>query len=225
MLYTYDKDNLNYKNVTKNWILIVIGSVILLTGIISVILLHQMNNVKFISEETKNIILRENDKANEFTPERLRAYILELNIKFPHIVYAQAVQETGHFTSDIFRVNKNLMGMKRATSRPTTNKGEEFGHARYDSWKASIEDYAFFQAAYLNTIKTEDEYFEYLRQNYAEDPLYVDKLKKIIAETNNIVVTSDKITDEDFAKHCDSVIAKEQKDDIGYIKSLMELNN
>jgi flagellum-specific peptidoglycan hydrolase FlgJ len=29
-------------------------------------------------------------------------------------------------------------------------------------------------------MKSEAEYFDYLRQNYAEDPNYVDKLKKII---------------------------------------------
>ena len=33
---------------------------------------------------------------------------------------------------------------------------------------------------YLRKIKTEDEYFEYLRQNYAEDPEYVTRLKNII---------------------------------------------
>jgi hypothetical protein len=48
-----------------------------------------------------------------------------------------------------------------------------------------------FQAAYLNDIKTEEEYFQYLRANYAEDSMYVEKLKKIIKEFNtiNLVVT------------------------------------
>jgi hypothetical protein len=32
----------------------------------------------------------------------------------------------------------------------------------------------------LRSIKTEGEYFEYLRQNYAEDLTYVQRLKEII---------------------------------------------
>jgi uncharacterized FlgJ-related protein len=89
----------------------------------------RVNDVSFISEETKAIILREADKANEFTPEKLKAYILELNIRFPYIVYAQAQLETGEFKSKIFKENNNIFGMKVARKRPTTNKGEENGHA------------------------------------------------------------------------------------------------
>jgi len=44
-------------------------------------------------------------------------------------------------------------------------------------------DYAFYQAAYLNDLRSESEYFAYLGQNYAEDPGYVGKLKKIIEKT------------------------------------------
>ena len=70
--------------------------------------------------------------------------------------------------------------MKPAKLRPTTNKGENKGHAVFDTWRDCVNDYALFQAAYLNEIKSQDEYFQYLEQNYAEDPKYVDKLKKII---------------------------------------------
>jgi len=46
-----------------------------------------------------------------------------------------------------------------------------------------VVDYAFYQAAYLNDLRSEKEYFDYLGQNYAEDPMYVSKLKKIIEKT------------------------------------------
>lgn len=156
-----------------------------ITTLVAVVIgIIRVNDVSFISEETKAIILREADKANEFSPEKLKAYILELNIKFPHIVYAQAKLETGEFKSKIFKENNNLFGLKQAKRRPTTNKGEENGHAYYDNWKESVVDYGFYSARFLCEIKTEDEYFQYLSQNYAEDPNYVVKLKQIIAKSN-----------------------------------------
>lgn len=72
--------------------------------------------------------------------------------------------------------------MREAKRRPTTNKGTENGHAYFDNWKESVVDYAFYQAAYLFKLKNEGEYWDYLGQNYAEDPNYVNKLKKIIEE-------------------------------------------
>jgi hypothetical protein len=48
----------------------------------------------------------------------------------------------------------------------------------------SVIDYALYSATYLSDIKTEGEYFEYLRQNYAEDKSYVTRLKALIKKNN-----------------------------------------
>ena len=180
MLFKYDKTNLNYRKVTGLWIMTAIALVLMTVAITSFITMNQLNDVRFISEETKAIILREADKQNEFSREKLKAYILELNVKYPHIVMAQAELETGGFKSRIFKENHNLFGMKVATKRPTTNKGEENGHAYYESWRESVVDYAFYSAQYLSNIKSEADYLEYLKQSYAEDPNYVNKLINII---------------------------------------------
>lgn len=181
MIYRFDKKTLTFKNVFASWVFFV--TMAILTFVTVVIGIIRVNDVSFISEETKAIILREADKANEFSPEKLKAYILELNIKFPHIVYAQAKLETGEFKSKIFKENNNLFGMKVATRRPTTNKGEDNGHAFYVNWKESVVDYAFYSAQYLSNIKSESEYFDYLGQSYAEDPNYIPKIRKIIDKT------------------------------------------
>ena len=181
MIYRFDKKTLTFKNVFASWLFFV--TMAILTFVTVVIGIIRVNDVSFISEETKAIILREADKANEFSPEKLKAYILELNIKFPHIVYAQAQLETGEFKSKIFKENNNLFGMKVATRRPTTNKGEDNGHAFYVNWKESVVDYAFYSAQYLSNIKSESEYFDYLGQSYAEDPNYIPKIRKIIDKT------------------------------------------
>ena len=177
MIYKFDKNTLNYKRVTGKLILTILAIGALISTLMAVMTVKEINNVKYISEETKSIILKERD---EFTKEKLKAYIIELNIKYPHIVLAQAQIESGNYKSQIFKENHNLFGMKVATKRPTTNKGQENNHAYYNNWKESVIDYAFYSAQYLSDIKSEKEYLEYLRQNYAEDPNYVDKILNII---------------------------------------------
>jgi uncharacterized FlgJ-related protein len=121
--------------------------------------------------------MREN---NEFSKQKFKEYVLSLNVKFPNIVMAQAELESSHFNSVMFHENNNMFGMKPAKLRPTTNKGENRGHAYFDSWKDCVLDYAFYSATYLNEIKTEAEYLNYLKSSYAEDPNYINKLKTIL---------------------------------------------
>jgi hypothetical protein len=177
MIYKFDKETLNYKRVTGKIALIIFGVGLLVSGLMAMLTINRINDVKYISEETKSIILKERD---EFTKEKLKEYIIELNIKYPHIVMAQAQIESGNFKSKIFKENHNLFGMKVATKRPTTNKGQENNHAYYNNWKESVIDYAFYSAQYLSDIKTEKEYLEYLRQSYAQDTGYVNKIISII---------------------------------------------
>lgn len=136
-------------------------------------------SIKYIPEETKTLVINENIK---FSEEKLKEFILQLNIRFPHIVLAQAKLESGYFKSKMFKENHNLFGMKVARKRPTTNKGEQFGHAYFDNWKDCVVDYAFYQAAYLSDIKTEEQYYLYLSANYAEDEEYVNKIKKLASK-------------------------------------------
>ena len=139
------------------------------------------NKVKSLSTEEKLIVVRE---YNEFSEGRLIEKIKQLNFRFPHIILAQSYQETGHYKSGIFLENNNLFGMKQAQIRVTLAKGTNRNHAYYDSWQDSVNDYAMFYATYLSDLKTEGEYFEYLKQNYAEDPTYVQRLKALIQKRN-----------------------------------------
>ena len=70
--------------------------------------------------------------------------------------------------------------MKEARSRITTAMGTNKDHAHYNSWRESIYDYAFYQCRYLSKIESEDGYFQYLGASYAEDSMYVEKIKQII---------------------------------------------
>jgi flagellum-specific peptidoglycan hydrolase FlgJ len=119
------------------------------------------------------------EKVTEFSVDELKNTLIRFNIKFPHIVFAQAVLESGEFKSKLFIENNNMFGMKIAKQRPTTAKGSESNYAKYDNWMMSVLDYALFQSAFLRKIKTEEAYYRYLSSNYAEDPGYVSKLKQI----------------------------------------------
>lgn len=117
---------------------------------------------------------------NDFSKEALAEELKRLNVKYPHIVMAQAMIESGHFQSNIFRSNHNLFGMKEARQRVTTAKGTNLNHAYYDNWKESVIDYAMFQAAYLKDLKSEAAYLMYLGENYAEAQNYDSAVKTMI---------------------------------------------
>ena len=118
-----------------------------------------------------------------FSEKNLVDYLLELNIKFPDIVFSQARYETGNFKSLVFRENNNLFGMKVAISRATTNKGEQHNHAIFDSWKMSVLDYALWQNAYGRNFKTRENYMQYLKDVYAEGTY--ESINKILIKTQN----------------------------------------
>jgi uncharacterized FlgJ-related protein len=135
------------------------------------------NEVQNLSQEEKLIVVRE---YNEFSETKLIEKITELNFKYPYIILAQAKLESGYFKSTIFLENNNMFGMKQAKLRANLAKGTNRNHAYYDTWQDCILDYALYYSTYLSDIRTEGEYFEYLRQNYAEDKTYVQRLKQII---------------------------------------------
>ena len=132
---------------------------------------------KEIQNENKSEIIAE-QVSTDFKDDVLN-YIYEMRIDHPYIVYAQAIKETGTFTSAIFLENHNLFGMKAAYGRATTCIGINRGHAVYLNWKMSIIDYALFQEAYMRNL-SEDEYFAKLGKIYAQDKNYERDLRILV---------------------------------------------
>lgn len=134
--------------------------------------------------DSSNTITKNKTKSIEkLNKDSLKKYIKRINIKHPDIVYAQAVLESSHFTSDLYYKNNNLFGMKAAKQRPYTYVGVKNGYADYTNWKQSVLDYALFQSSYMRRLNR-DQYFDYLQRNYAKDTRYVLKLKAIINNDN-----------------------------------------
>lgn len=161
----------------------------ILIGLFVFILIYYSSAILFAKCQRESIIVQENEynlqdtiiisDSVEFSEKELKKYIKHLNLKHPDIVYAQAVLETGNFTSSIFTNNNNVFGMKQAQARNNTARGSANGHAYYSNWKQSVIDYALFQSSYMRKLSRE-EYFRYLDRNYARDPNYSRKLKEII---------------------------------------------
>ena len=108
----------------------------------------------------------------------------DLKIEHPRIVLAQMKLESGNFSSGLAKNNNNYFGMKHPRSRPTMSIGNNNGYATFKSWSYSVLDYAIWQRKYASGL-TEDEYLEKLSERYAEDKMYVSKIR-IIADSLTI---------------------------------------
>lgn len=122
--------------------------------------------------------------------ENLWKAINELNIKHPQVVFAQAILETGSFTSYVFKTNNNLFGMKMPGVRPTVAKkpAKKGGYAKYTSWQESVVDYSLYQS-YIFSKKgelTQTSYLKYLDKVYCQSTGYSQKLKRIIQSNKQI---------------------------------------
>lgn len=182
MYYKFNKDTLRFEKINLTFrfiqnLFIVIGIVIFL----GLKLVPPSTPSLEPSLEEKIIILEE---YNRFSEEKLIQEIKNLNFKYPHIVLAQSLVETGNFTSNIFKENNNLFGMKQAAVRLNTAKGTSRNHAYYDNWYQSLQDYALYYATYLHRISSEEMMYNYLNQNYAENPNYTEDLKNMVEQNN-----------------------------------------
>jgi flagellum-specific peptidoglycan hydrolase FlgJ len=180
MFYTYDKKQLIYKKIRLfKPTLIVLCILSFLTA--SSYYTGTNHGFERLSDIEKAIVIK---KTDEFSKEKMVQMLKDLNVKFPYIVLAQSIQETGHWNSAIFLENHNLFGMKEAQRRITTAEGTNRNHAYYNHWRESVYDYAFYQCRYLSGIRSESEYFEYLNASYAEDSGYVEAIRKVIQKEN-----------------------------------------
>ena len=172
-IYIRNKNDLSLKRVSSLWLWIPFLIYSTLGVTLGVGLYHQ--DIIINHEGTYAI-----ENKDEFSEEKLKLYINELNIPFGDIVFAQSKLESGNFKSNIFLENHNLFGLKEAKIRSTTALGEQNNHAYYTSWRESVLDYALYSCKYLSGLKTRDDYLNYLSMNYAEDTNYIIKLKKIL---------------------------------------------
>jgi hypothetical protein len=108
-----------------------------------------------------------------------------LLMRAPHakIIYAQAIHESDHFKSDLFKRQRNCFGMKKSESRTTTSDQSKGDYKRYKDWQESCYDYIFWVFSRNVDKLSDDEYLDYIGKIYSEDKLYKEKIIKIINQT------------------------------------------
>ena len=134
----------------------------ILDSINTVIAVYKANKVSKSSFMTKSI------------EEGIDEALIYYDIKYPDIVKAQAILETGNYTSNLCVNHNNLFGLYDSKNKR---------YYSYKHWYESIEDYKrLIQSKYDNNKY----YYEFLEDiKYASDKKYVSKLKEIVKEMNN----------------------------------------
>jgi len=179
-IFKVNQKNLQLEEVKKSKY-VLIGSGISLAILLLPILIFflnrkpepkQLETIPVSSIEKNHQIIFINNDKEKFSEEKLKQLLIDLNVKFPDIAFAQARYESGNFgknkNANLFYSNHNLFGMRVAMSRPTTNIGEENNFAIYENWVMSVIDYAFWQISMTKEIHSRSEYLSYLKAVYSE---------------------------------------------------------
>ena len=110
------------------------------------------------------------------TPESVLKELKSKNVRFPEIVLAQSILETGWF-----KCNNCSMDVNNLFGLYNSKKKEYFF---YSTWQNSIDgykkgiQYKYFKKEYAD-------YYEFLVDiHYAADPNYISKLKTIVKIVN-----------------------------------------
>ncbi|MBM6992592.1 MAG: glucosaminidase domain-containing protein [Prevotella sp.] len=103
----------------------------------------------------------------ELTVENLLAVLDEYGVKHKEIVAAQAILETGNFTSLNCTLNHNLFGLRHPS---------DGSYYSFDTWEESVK-------AYRDDVQYKyagGDYYAFLnRIGYAEDRRYTNKVRRI----------------------------------------------
>ena len=115
--------------------------------------------------------------------ENLKFAVYALPFKHRDII-AQAILETGWFTSENCKKNNNVFGMKKAYTRMTTADTVIDGYSHYPNWRQSVIDYYLLQSVTESVYpRSRAAYFSYLDKKYSEvGRSYSNQLKSIIAK-------------------------------------------
>jgi len=184
MFYKYDNEWLTWK---KDWKKLKIS-----LGVVGLLIVGSFVGGRYAKFEALDdlekeiLILDLQNERNRFTEEKFIDELKRLNVKYPHIVMAQSILETGHWKSQVFKANHNLFGMKQANIRINTAKGTNLNHAYYDNWQESLYDYAFYQCRYMSSVHSEEDYFLALDASYAAAGGDYSKALKQVIERENI---------------------------------------
>jgi uncharacterized FlgJ-related protein len=168
----------------KQTVLLYMITIIGLLSIVTLVSFIEQPKVVYVTQKDKVYMVEYRDKPDKFTEEKLIEYLKELNVKYPEVVYAQAVIESGGFKSGLFKSQNNIFGMKKAKQRPTLALKSSGTYASFKNWRESVIDYVLYQSRFIHKISNREEYINHLAKNYATSGNYKRHLVELINKLN-----------------------------------------
>ena len=132
---------------------------LLIISIVSLIPFSMYSNKSFLYKSPKECLMKA---------------LIYYNVKHPEIVYAQAVLETGNFTSEKCKMYNNLFGLYDSKRKR---------YYRFKHWTHSVKAYVdMIQYKYKgDNSKPPNDYYRFLQKiGYAKDTQYIQKLKAVV---------------------------------------------
>lgn len=160
------------KSILSGLLSFIIGIIMALFAIYLVITINKSyaNEIVHIVEEDTEVELPTDPVAffNQSPEEGLVEALEYYEIQYPEIVYAQALLETGHFSSSVCKNYNNLFGLYNSKIRD---------YYSFKHWSDSVKAYRdFVQYKY----KGNTDYYTFLvKLPYATDPNYIRKIKQL----------------------------------------------
>ena len=122
-----------------------------------------------ISCKGSPIYNKEKAKPNELTIENLYAALKKHGIKYPKIVLAQAILETGRFRSRVCNENNNLFGLRHSN-----------GYYVFDHWEESVIAY---KSKMQYKHRDNENYYAFLKRiGYSTSKDYVRRVREIVSQ-------------------------------------------
>lgn len=116
-----------------------------------------------------HLYIIEKAKPNELTIENLYAALKKHGIKYPKIVLAQAILETGRFRSRVCNENNNLFGLRHSN-----------GYYVFDHWEESVIAY---KSKMQYKHRDNENYYAFLKRiGYSTSKDYVRRVREIVSQ-------------------------------------------
>lgn len=137
---------------------------------VTVVKAYKILEEKLVQEDsvvsTLDTIISSPKELNE---EALFEELVRQEVKYPRIVFAQAILETGYLSSNVCKNYNNLFGLYNSRTKD---------YYKFNHWTENVTAYKdMIQYRY----SSDEEYYSFLKRiGYAEDPKYIIKLKKIV---------------------------------------------
>jgi hypothetical protein len=116
------------------------------------------------------LVLLSSFTTNPAFENKLYCYIVSIGIKHPEVVLKQAIYESGHFNSHIYKTKNNLFGFRKTKN-----------YLSYKSWQACVDYYKVWQDKNYKDMNLD--YYTFLQKiNYSghKNFAYDKELKKVI---------------------------------------------